>query len=129
MAFQPNYFLAIAAAFGALGVAMGAFGAHALKPKLLELGTLEVWKTAVAYQMWHALLLAFLAKECKQAQRYFVHYCLILGLLFFSGSLYWLALGGPAWLGPITPLGGLLLILSWLILIKTALWDAPPASQ
>lgn len=127
MAFQRNYFLAIAAAFGALGVAMGAFGAHALKPKLLELETLEVWKTAVAYQMWHALLLGFLAKAFKQTQRYFIHYCLIFGILFFSGSLYWLALGGPAWLGPVTPLGGLLLMLSWLMLIKTALWNSQQA--
>lgn len=127
MAFQRNYFLAIAAALGALGVTMGAFGAHALKPKLLELETLDVWKTAVAYQMWHALLLGFLAKELKQAQQYFMHYCLIYGIVFFSGSLYWLALDGPAWLGPVTPLGGLLLILSWLMLLKTALWNKPEA--
>lgn len=125
MARQRNYILAIAAAYGALGVAMGAFGAHALKPRLLELETLEVWKTAVAYQMWHALLLGFLAQKFNQAQPDFIHYGLIFGILFFSGSLYWLALDGPAWLGPITPLGGLLLILSWLMLIKTAFWASP----
>ena len=124
MTCQRNYFLAIAAIYGAIGVAMGAFGAHALKPKLLQLETQDVWKTAVAYQMWHALLIAFLAKASNDAKKYTIQYCLIFGIFFFSGSLYWLALDGPAWLGPITPIGGLLLILSWLMLLKAALWGA-----
>jgi uncharacterized membrane protein YgdD (TMEM256/DUF423 family) len=101
---------------------MGAFGAHGLKPKLLELDTLEVWKTAVAYQMWHALLLALIASSPQLSPKNILASCLISGILFFSGSLYWLALGGPSWLGPITPIGGLLLIVSWILLLKKALW-------
>lgn len=121
MANQRNLPLAIASVLGALAVAMGAFGAHALKPKLLELDTLEVWKTAVAYQMWHALLLALVAISPQQSPKNILGSCLISGILFFSGSLYWLALGGPIWLGPVTPIGGLLLIISWVLLLKKAL--------
>lgn len=119
---QRNLPLAIAGLLGALAVAMGAFGAHAFKPKLLELDTLEVWKTAVAYQMWHALLLALIAHGSNQLLKNILCNCLISGILFFSGSLYWLALDGPSWLGPVTPIGGLLLIISWVLLLKKALW-------
>jgi uncharacterized membrane protein YgdD (TMEM256/DUF423 family) len=122
MANQRSFPLAIASVLGALAVAMGAFGAHGLKPKLLELDTLEVWKTAVAYQMWHALLLALIASSPQLSPKNILASCLISGILFFSGSLYWLALGGPSWLGPITPIGGLLLIVSWILLLKKALW-------
>jgi uncharacterized membrane protein YgdD (TMEM256/DUF423 family) len=122
MANQRTLPLAIASVLGALAVAMGAFGAHGLKPKLLELDTLEVWKTAVAYQMWHALLLALIASSPQLSPKNILASCLISGILFFSGSLYWLALGGPSWLGPITPIGGLLLIVSWILLLKKALW-------
>ena len=122
MANQRTLPLAIASVLGALAVAMGAFGAHGLKPQLLELDTLEVWKTAVAYQMWHALLLALVASSPQLSPKNILASCLISGILFFSGSLYWLALGGPSWLGPITPIGGLLLIISWILLLKKALW-------
>ena len=116
-----NIPLAIAGTFGALGVAMGAFGAHALRPTLTELGTIEVWKTAVAYQMWHALLLAFLAQQPALKCERMIRNCLVTGVVLFSGSLYGLALAGPPWLGPITPIGGLLLIVSWLLCIQAAL--------
>jgi uncharacterized membrane protein YgdD (TMEM256/DUF423 family) len=122
MANQRTLPLAIASVLGALAVAMGAFGAHGLNPKLLELDTLEVWKTAVDYQMWHALLLALIASSPQLSPKNILASCLISGILFFSGSLYWLALGGPSWLGPITPIGGLLLIISWILLLKKALW-------
>ena len=101
--------------FAALvGVAMGAFGAHALKERLVEAGTLEVWKTAVDYQFWHALalliceIIRFEGRAKDAAGAFFV-----VGILLFSGSLYWLALDGPRWLGPITPLGGLSFMLGW----------------
>lgn len=121
MANHRNIPLAIAGTFGALGVAMGAFGAHALRPTLTELGTIEVWKTAVAYQMWHALLLAFLAQQPALKCERMIRNCLVTGVVLFSGSLYGLALAGPPWLGPITPIGGLLLIVSWLLCIQAAL--------
>lgn len=97
-----------------LAVALGAFGAHALKPELLANESVEVWKTAVQYQMWHALALLLFAHMAGQGWAARVlPFCFGLGILCFCGSLYWLALSGPKWLGPITPLGGLLLMLGW----------------
>lgn len=97
-----------------LAVALGAFGAHALKPQLLANESLEVWKTAVQYQMWHALaLLLFAHIPGRGRASRMIPLCFGLGVLLFSGSLYALALAGPKWLGPITPLGGLLLMLGW----------------
>lgn len=98
-----------------MGVALGAFGAHALRETLLERGTTGTWETAVFYHLLHASIAwatVFsppLAK--KNAGR--AACCWLLGVIIFSGSLYGLASGGPRWLGPITPLGGLLLILGW----------------
>jgi len=108
----------VAAFCGMSGVILGAFGAHGLKTTLAARDSLHVWETAVLYQLIHALavlsvsshrresndLEAWLRRACS---------CWTMGMLLFSGSLYWLALGGPRWLGPITPLGGLALILGW----------------
>ena len=108
----------LAGLYGSLSVALGAFGAHALEPKLTELGTVVAWKTAVDYQMWHALvllILAFSELSCRIAMA--AQACFYIGIPLFSGSLYWLALGGPRWLGPITPLGGTAFIIGWLLLI------------
>lgn len=105
---------------GFLGVILGAFGAHALHETLVESGKLQVWETAVDYQLFHTLalgMLAVLVNIWPRKQIYaFIGWFWVLGILFFSGSLYWLALGGPKWLGPITPIGGLFLILGWLLL-------------
>jgi uncharacterized membrane protein YgdD (TMEM256/DUF423 family) len=113
--------LRIGALSALVAVALGAFGAHALKPQLIENSTLETWKTAVDYQMWHALALVALAglggKDLKLRS---INLCFGLGMCFFSGSLYWLALGGPKWLGPITPIGGLLLMLGWIMLLRSS---------
>jgi len=111
--------LRLAAFFGLLSVVLGAFGAHALKETLSESNSLETWKTAVDYQMWHALALLITAAYLKADARIScaINLCFGLGILLFSGSLYWLALGGPKWLGPITPLGGLLLIGGWCLLL------------
>ena len=116
---QENKKLAtLAATYGTLAVALGAFGAHALEPNLAELGTAAAWKTAVDYQMWHALVLLILAFSGLGNQTARVaHVCFCIGIPLFSGSLYWLAVGGPRWLGPITPLGGSALIIGWILLI------------
>jgi uncharacterized membrane protein YgdD (TMEM256/DUF423 family) len=108
--------------FAFIAVMLGAFGAHALKGTLAESGTLEVWQTAVDYQMWHALTLVLCALMGKTspALRAAVSF-FAAGILLFSGSLYWLALGGPGWLGPVTPLGGLSLMLGW-IFLGLAFW-------
>lgn len=111
---NPRLLLRISAAAGCAAVALGAFGAHALAPRLAELGTSETWKTAVLYQMTHALALMALALSGrKQAM---AASCWLGGTILFSGSLFFLALDGPRWLGPVTPLGGVLLIAGWLAL-------------
>lgn len=108
----------IAAGFlGFTGVALGAFGAHALKDTLAANGTTPAWQTAVLYQLIHAVALLGLAGWTDggpQAHR--VGQCWIAGTVFFSGSLYWLALGGPKFLGPVTPLGGTAFLLGWALL-------------
>ena len=95
-------------------VMLGAFGAHALKETLVAAEMLDVWNTAVDYHIWHALALILCAVFPGTGR--FVRIAVALfavGILLFSGSLYWLALGGPGWLGPITPLGGLSLMAGW----------------
>lgn len=100
-----------------IAIALGAFGAHALKDTLTEAGTLDVWQTAVDYHMWHALALVLCAVISKPGRLMPLAVILFAaGILLFSGSLYWLALDGPSWLGPITPLGGLSLMLGWIFL-------------
>lgn len=103
----------------ALGaVVLGAFGAHALKDTLIAENSVSVWETAVRYQMWHALGLLLLSLFPKnQSPSKAAGRCLIAGTLLFSGSLYLLAIGGPRWLGPITPVGGLLLISGWTLFL------------
>jgi len=106
-----------AALLGALGVALGAFGAHALNEQLLESGTLETWKTAVFYHLVHAAAAWSVGICAKLTDKlsFYAATCWIIGILLFSGSLYGLALGGPRWLGPITPLGGVSFIVGWLL--------------
>lgn len=97
-----------------IAVVSGALGAHALEERLLAAGTLAAWQTAVDYHMWHALALLVLAiMPCGGRVRHWAAGCFVAGLLLFSGSLYALALGGPGWLGPVTPLGGLALMAGW----------------
>ena len=95
---------------GFTGVALGAFGAHALKDTLMAAGTLETWRTAVLYQLIHAVALVALPGWPWVGRSW------IAGVVLFSGSLYWLALGGPKILGPVTPLGGVALLLGWALL-------------
>lgn len=111
----------ISATYGLFAVVLGAFGAHALEARLEASGTHEVWKTAVDYQMWHALALLFLAIAPVQSRATeWAAGCFCLGVALFSGSLYGLALDGPRWLGPVTPLGGLSLTIGWALLILAA---------
>lgn len=102
------------AALGALGVTLGAFGAHVLKAHV-SADALGWWHTAVEYQMWHALALLVIGMAGVPGTR---SAALLLGLgaLVFSGSLYAMTLGGPHWLGAITPLGGLGMIAGWILL-------------
>lgn len=111
------------ALYGLLGVACGAFGAHALKARLSP-ELLAVWKTAVDYQMWHALalvLVGLLAESRPAAGLGHAALAMALGVLLFSGSLYALALSGLRGLGAVTPLGGVLLLAGWTLLLLSAL--------
>lgn len=113
--------LIVAAILGAGGVVLGATGAHALEARLAAADMTATWDTAVAYQMWHGLALLFLsALPCRRALCV-AALCFTLGVLFFSGSLYLLALGGPRWLGPVTPIGGLFLLLGWAAVLVAGL--------
>lgn len=115
----------IAGIFALIAVILGALGAHALESKLAINETTDAWQTAVDYQMWHALAILALAaspswgSNAKARKRVII--CFGLGILLFSGSIYWLALGGPRWLGPITPIGGLMLVAGWGTLILECL--------
>ena len=107
----------MAAALAFTAVALGAFGAHALRAKLETAGFSEVWRTAVFYHLTHAIALFALALFQQTSGRGkapgAVAWLMLLGILVFSGSLYALALTGVRWLGAITPLGGLCLLAAW----------------
>ena len=122
--------LILAALFGASGVALGAFGAHGLK-NLLEPRLLEVFNTAVQYQLLHAVALLALALGLPaQDNRAFrrAAWAWVIGILLFSGSLYAYILSYTLWgmryLAMITPLGGVFFILGWLVL-GWAAWKLP----
>lgn len=120
-----NLFLAAGALFGATGVVLGAFGAHALAARLSE-SNQDVWETAVTYQLTHALALlivGLLGRDpgAGNVALSVAGWAFIAGVVLFSGSLYLLALGGPRMLGPITPLGGAAFIVGWVALLVGAL--------
>jgi len=113
-------FLLLSASCAFLAVAFGAFGAHGLKA-ILSVEMLAVYKTAVTYQMWHALglgLLALLRHQHPDARLLaYAGWLMFAGIILFSGSLYALSLSGLKWLGMITPLGGVCFLIAWLLLI------------
>ncbi|RKQ14336.1 DUF423 domain-containing protein [Ureibacillus endophyticus] len=105
---------------GLLAVALGAFGAHALK-EVLDDYSAGIWDTAVQYQMFHATALLIIGVLIKLLgpikQLKIAAICMNLGILFFSGSLFILAISGISVLGAITPIGGVLFISGWLLII------------
>lgn len=116
----------IASIFGMLAVVMGAFGAHGLRDKI-SAAELDIWRTAVDYHFYHTLALLFLSRYSKGVSRVinFSFFGFVIGIILFSGSLYLLStrsITGLDWsfLGPITPIGGVFMILGWLgLLIAT----------
>ena len=101
----------IAAGAGFLAVALGAFGAHALKDLLGHNGTAAIWDKAVLYHFIHAVMLFILAE--RKVFPAVAWWSFFAGILFFSGSLYLLAVTNVLWLGAITPVGGILFLLGW----------------
>jgi uncharacterized membrane protein YgdD (TMEM256/DUF423 family) len=118
--------LLIGAMFGGLAVMAGAFGAHGLEERLSP-ELMEVWKTAATYQMYHAIAMLFVglwARLDRGAKpQAAVGVCFTIGTLIFSGTLYLLAVTGVKWLGAITPIGGVLLIVGWGLLARAG-WKA-----
>jgi uncharacterized membrane protein YgdD (TMEM256/DUF423 family) len=105
----------IAAALCFLAVALGAFGAHALKAALQTSGMLEVWNKAVLYHFFHAIVLVALALH--GAGNRAAYFLFTAGILLFSGSLYTMALTNARWPGAITPVGGLCFLAGWAWLV------------
>jgi uncharacterized membrane protein YgdD (TMEM256/DUF423 family) len=111
-------FYAMGAVLALLGVALGAFGAHGLRGKVTP-DLLEVYETAVRYQMYHALGIFAVAWACARwptSPPGAAAWLFLAGIVIFSGSLYLLVLTGQRWLGAITPLGGLAFLLGWAVL-------------
>ena len=104
------------ATLAALAVGAGAFGAHGLEQVLTE-NRMDTYETAVQYHLYHALALLIVGALTRQwARIQWSGYCFIVGVFLFSGSLYLLVLTDTAWLGAITPLGGVAFIAGWLAL-------------
>lgn len=101
----------VPAVLGFLGVALGAFGAHGLKPVLEANDTVAIWQTAVLYHLIHAVAGLWAAERSA-----LVTWLWTAGVAVFSGSLYVLAVTNVRWLGAITPIGGLLFLAGWMVL-------------
>ena len=122
-----NIFITTGAIFGALGIILGAFGAHALK-KIFNEDQLKNFETGVKYQMYHALLLVIIGFNIAYITSYenLLFYSLTFGIVLFSFSIYGLCISSARnkklkILGPITPIGGLLLLLGWILLILNSI--------
>ena len=116
--------LTLGAVAAFLGVALGAFGAHALRARLTE-QLLNTWETAVQYHLVHALALLavglLLLHTGPSSLLRWSAGLMLAGMVLFSGSLYLLCLSGVRWLGAITPLGGTALLIAW-VLFAVAAW-------
>ncbi len=111
----------LGALYGGVAVALGAFGAHALRSRL-EPRDLEIFETGVRYQMYHAMALLaaawLLDKGITQAGG--AAWGFTVGTLIFSGSLYVMVFTGQRWLGAVTPIGGVAFIVGWVFLMLAA---------
>jgi uncharacterized membrane protein YgdD (TMEM256/DUF423 family) len=115
--------ISTAALLGMIAIILGAFGAHALK-KVLSLEQLATFETGVRYQMYHALFLLFigLSTSLSEKSQKIIYYLTLSGVLLFSGSIYLLATNSLTSfdfkkIGFITPIGGVLLISAWTVLL------------
>jgi uncharacterized membrane protein YgdD (TMEM256/DUF423 family) len=113
-----NWGTKLAAVLGALAVAAGAFGAHGLKARVSP-ADLEIWRTGAHYHLIHALVMLVVSLAPGSTHKARARSCglFAFGIFVFAGTLYGMVLGGPRWLGAITPIGGGSLILGWLSLL------------
>ena len=116
-------FFLIASLFGGLSVALGAFGAHALRDRI-EASLLANYQTGVSYMFYHALALFAVAWAISRwpssSLPVWAGWLFVAGIAVFSGSLFVMAFTGLRWLGAITPIGGVAFIAGWLLLAWTA---------
>lgn len=119
--------LVTAAILGVIAIVLGAFGAHTLK-SLISVEAQKTFETGVRYQMYHALLLMFVGSTSflTEKTKSIIFYLVVFGVLFFSGSIYGLATNNLFMfnfktIGFITPIGGLLFVLAWAVLIMSFL--------
>jgi uncharacterized membrane protein YgdD (TMEM256/DUF423 family) len=121
---MEKVFFVAATIFGALAVALGAFGAHALESRLTA-SLLQTYETGVRYHFYHVIALVavvFAINRWPNTNLPVISgWLFIVGILIFSGSLYILALTGIRWLGAITPIGGVAFVAGWLCLAVAAL--------
>jgi uncharacterized membrane protein YgdD (TMEM256/DUF423 family) len=118
----PNW-IVLGALLGAVSVMAGAFGAHGLASRL-DAHSLDLWETAARYLMYGSFALVLVGLFGRQGAVRGVGgagWCLLAGSLIFSGTVAVIALGGPRWLGAITPIGGTLLIAGFLLFAWAAL--------
>ena len=121
-----NVWIGMGAIFCALGVAIGAFGAHGLKPRLSP-EMLAIFEVGARYHMYHALgmfAVALAASRSEHPAITWAGWLLVVGVVIFSGSLYALSISGVTMLGAIAPVGGLCLIAGWGCLAWSALKKA-----
>jgi uncharacterized membrane protein YgdD (TMEM256/DUF423 family) len=117
---MAKIFLILGSTFAGLAVAIGAFGAHALKSVLETTNRLETFETGVKYQFYHALaliVLGLLMQKFDHRMFTWAGYGFIAGIILFSGSLYILSISGFTKWGAVTPLGGIAFITGWVTLI------------
>jgi len=119
-------FLQAGSLLGAVGVMVGAFGAHALKPMLTASGRFETFETGVRYQFYHAIalvLIGILSKHISNKTLTYSGYCMLAGVLIFSGALYTICFTGLNVFDAVAPIGGTLLVIGWLLLFWSVTKD------
>ena len=120
---MERLFFMLASIFGGLGVAIGAFGAHALESRV-SADLLETFETGVRYHFYHALALVAVVVAINRWPEstlpVIAGWCFVAGIIIFSGSLYTLSLTGIRILGAITPIGGVAFIAGWVCLVLAA---------
>jgi uncharacterized membrane protein YgdD (TMEM256/DUF423 family) len=121
---NAQHLISVGAILAFLGVALGAFGAHALKARLAA-DMMAIYQTGVQYHLWHALgvILIGVLAQLMPASKWMplAGWAMIVGVAIFSGSLYALSLSGVRVLGAVTPVGGVLLLAAWAMLAYGAM--------
>ena len=129
---NQRLFLVVGGVLGALGVILGAFGAHGLRERLTK-DMLAVFEVGVRYHMYHAVAMLAVAASAGELwrSRWTARACWawLFGIAIFSGSLYVLSATGIKWIGAITPFGGVALIVGWVFVVFAAMGTGETAAE